>query len=101
MTTPPPSDSATDEVRRIADGQIRMEAKLDAIHSELRLSRTTLDDHEARLRHLELDRVTPTTATDHENRLRHLEERRLPHSVLTIVTAALGTAALVWQAIGH
>lgn len=44
------------EVRRIADGQIRMEAKLDAILGDQREHRESLTDHEARLRRLEAAR---------------------------------------------
>ncbi|MGE7432745.1 hypothetical protein [Kitasatospora sp. NPDC001175] len=41
------------EVRRIADGQIRMEAKLDAILGDQREHRETIADHEQRIRRLE------------------------------------------------
>ncbi|MGW2371646.1 hypothetical protein [Kitasatospora sp. NPDC001683] len=44
------------EVRRIADGQIRMEAKLDAILGDQREHRETIADHESRIRHLEANR---------------------------------------------
>ncbi|MFB7617839.1 hypothetical protein [Kitasatospora sp. NPDC056181] len=44
------------EVRRIADGQIRMEAKLDAILGDQREHRETIADHESRLRRLEAGR---------------------------------------------
>jgi hypothetical protein len=44
------------EVRRIADGQIRMEAKLDAILGDQREHRESLTDHETRLRRLEAGR---------------------------------------------
>ncbi|WP_457028119.1 hypothetical protein [Kitasatospora sp. P5_F3] len=44
------------EVRRIADGQIRMEAKLDAILGDQREHRESLADHETRLRRLEANR---------------------------------------------
>ncbi|MFF1788307.1 hypothetical protein ACFVX9_17840 [Kitasatospora sp. NPDC058243] len=44
------------EVRRIADGQIRMEAKLDAILGDQREHRETIADHESRLRRLEANR---------------------------------------------
>lgn len=51
------------EVRRIADGQIRMEAKLDEIIGDMRDSRDTLADHETRLRTLERGRwPLPTIA---------------------------------------
>jgi hypothetical protein len=96
-----PAEQTYAEVRRIADGQTRLEAKLDAIHDDLRQSRSIQADHESRLRHLETDRVTPAMVEDHEVRLRHLEERRLPHSVINIVAAVGATIALVWQAVGH
>lgn len=44
------------EVRRIADGQIRMEAKLDAILGDQRDHRDSLTDHESRIRRLEAAR---------------------------------------------
>ncbi|MFC4034528.1 hypothetical protein ACFO3J_24070 [Streptomyces polygonati] len=44
------------EVRRVADGQIRMEGKLDEIVRDLRDSRDHLADHESRLRRLEANR---------------------------------------------
>ncbi|MFG3228099.1 hypothetical protein ACGF07_25405 [Kitasatospora sp. NPDC048194] len=44
------------EVRRIADGQIRMEAKLDAILGDQREHRETIADHESRIRRLEASR---------------------------------------------
>jgi hypothetical protein len=51
------------EVRRIADGQIRMEAKLDAILGDQRDHRDSLTDHEARIRRLEAARwPLPTVA---------------------------------------
>jgi hypothetical protein len=76
-----PAEQTYAEVRRIADGQIRMEAKLDAILGDQREHRESI--------------------ADHEQRLRHLEERRLPHSVINIVAAVGATIALVWQAVGH
>lgn len=51
------------EVRRIADGQIRMEAKLDAILGDQREHRETIADHEQRIRRLEAGRwPLPTVA---------------------------------------
>jgi hypothetical protein len=51
------------EVRRIADGQIRMESKLDAILGDQRDHRESLTDHEARIRRLEAGRwPLPTLA---------------------------------------
>ncbi len=51
------------EVRRIADGQIRMESKLDAILSDQRDHRDSLTDHEQRIRRLEAGRwPLPTVA---------------------------------------
>ncbi|MFD9124368.1 hypothetical protein [Kitasatospora sp. NPDC059571] len=41
------------EVRRIADGQIRMESKIDAILADQRDYRDTQTDHESRIRSLE------------------------------------------------
>ncbi|MFJ5070264.1 hypothetical protein ACIQC7_28025 [Kitasatospora sp. NPDC088556] len=42
------------EVRRIADGQIRMEGKLDRILDDRAEDRETLGDHEQRIRGLEV-----------------------------------------------
>lgn len=44
------------EVRRIADGQIRIEGKLDSILNDQRDHRDSLTDHETRLRRLEAAR---------------------------------------------
>jgi hypothetical protein len=45
-----------EEVRRIGDGLIRLEAKLDALAADRQDVDTRLTDHEARLRHLEANR---------------------------------------------
>lgn len=42
------------EVRRIADGQIRMEGKIDQILGDQREHRETIADHEQRIRGLEV-----------------------------------------------
>ncbi|GAA2112386.1 hypothetical protein GCM10009759_55060 [Kitasatospora saccharophila] len=71
MTAPPPPDLGVyispaqthAEVRRVADGQIRMEAKLDAILADQREHRETIADHEQRIRRLEAGRwPLPTIA---------------------------------------
>lgn len=85
MTSPPVPGSGVTispeqmyaEVRGLHDTVIRMDGKLDALGQQ----KTIVDDH--------------------ETRLRHLEERRLPHSVISIVAAAGATVALVWQAVSR
>ncbi|MFJ6616689.1 hypothetical protein ACIQOW_03770 [Kitasatospora sp. NPDC091335] len=61
MTSPPPdagvyiSPAQTlEEVRRIADGQIRMEGKLDRIIDDRVEDRQAVADHEQRIRSLEV-----------------------------------------------
>ncbi|MEV8324497.1 hypothetical protein [Kitasatospora sp. NPDC056731] len=63
MSTPPPDLGVVvspakmyEEVRRIGDGLIRLESKLDALAADRTDVDTRLADHEARLRHLEANR---------------------------------------------
>ncbi|PJN22511.1 hypothetical protein CG736_28375 [Kitasatospora sp. CB02891] len=52
-----------EEVRRVADGLVRLEAKLDALVTADRDVGARLDDHEQRLRRLEAGRwPLPTVA---------------------------------------
>ncbi|NUP53430.1 MAG: hypothetical protein HOW97_39835 [Catenulispora sp.] len=45
-----------EEVRRIGEGLIRLESKLDALAGDRKDADSRLADHEARLRHLEANR---------------------------------------------
>lgn len=82
-------DSFYQEVRSLHESMARIETKLDA-----------LAGLEARVRELENLQLKEKTA-DQEDRLRALEERRLPHQLLGLAATVLGTAALIWQAVGH
>lgn len=82
MTTPAADvrtepDPVYREIAAIREALVRVDAKIDS-----------LSEHKARI-------------GDHEDRLRALEERRLPHSALSIASAAVAAVALIWQAAGH
>ncbi|MDH6123455.1 hypothetical protein [Kitasatospora sp. GP82] len=82
MTSPPADlhaapDPVYREIQGIREALIRVDGKLDA-----------LAEHKSQI-------------NDHETRLRALEERRLPHSALSIASAAAAAIALIWQATGH
>lgn len=83
MSSPPPGlnipwDSFVTEVRRVADGLIRVEAKLDSLAS---------NDQAANERH-----------ADHEKRLRALEAARWP---LPTLGALIGVAGVVLGLMHH
>ncbi len=80
-------DQLYSEVRLLHDAITRIESKLDNVSGL-----------EPRIRDLENHRLNERLP-DFETRLRNLEERRMPHSLFSVVAAVLGTAALVWQAI--
>lgn len=75
------------EVRLLHDAMTRIETKLDNVSGL-----------EPRIRELERHQLEQKLP-DFEERLRALEERRLPHSLLGVLAAVLGTAALIWQAL--
>ncbi|MET8627920.1 hypothetical protein ABZW30_29975 [Kitasatospora sp. NPDC004669] len=82
MTTPAADvrtepDPVYREIAAIREALVRVDGKLDA-----------LAEHRSQI-------------ADHESRLRALEERRLPHSALSIASAAVAAVALIWQAAGH
>jgi hypothetical protein len=96
MTTPPNQpgiqisfEQLYSEVRLLHDAMTRIETKLDSVSSL-----------EPRVRELERHQLEEKLP-DVENRLRALEERRLPHSLLNVLAAVFGTAALVWTALVH
>lgn len=88
------------EVRALHEAMTRVEAKLGQILDSGRALASTQREHEERLRELEEYRL-PARGEDHEKRLRAIEGRQLPHSVITVVATAAGTAALVWQSLGR
>ncbi|MFD7410608.1 hypothetical protein [Kitasatospora purpeofusca] len=79
------------EVRRIADGQIRMEAKLDAILGDQREHRETIADHETRLRAQERTALTEADVAPLRADVEALKRARWP---LPTVAALVGVAAL-------
>jgi hypothetical protein len=93
MTTPSPNgiqisfEQLYSEVRLLHDAMARIETKLDNVSGL-----------EPRIRELE-NLAVKDKLGDFEKRLRDLEERRLPHQLLGVVAAVLGTAALIWQAL--
>lgn len=96
MTTPPNQpgiqisfEQLYSEVRLLHDAITRIETKLDSVSGL-----------EPRIRELERHQLEDKLP-DFEKRLRALEERRLPHSVLSVLATVLGTAALVWTAFVH
>ena len=96
MTTPPNQpgiqisfEQLYSEVRLLHDAITRIETKLDSVSGL-----------EPRVRDLERHQLEEKLP-DVEKRLRALEERRLPHSLLNVLAAVFGTAALIWTAFIH
>ncbi|MFF7991781.1 hypothetical protein ACFZDG_18550 [Kitasatospora xanthocidica] len=83
MTSPAPdagivitASQMYEEVRRVGDGLIRLEAKLDALGAA--------------------DRDVDSRLVDHESRIRRLEAGRWPLPTIGVLGGAVGSAAAVY-----
>ncbi|MFJ3793912.1 hypothetical protein [Kitasatospora sp. NPDC090091] len=83
------------EVRRIADGQIRMEGKLDRLLSSQEEHRAAIADHEARLRTQEQTALSEPDVTGLRADVEALKRGRWPMTTIAVLGGLAGTVVAV------
>lgn len=83
------------EVRRIADGQIRMEEKLDRLLDDQREHRETIADHETRLRTQERTALTEADVSGIRTDVEALKRNRWPMATIGVLGGLAGTVVAV------
>ncbi|MFF2954345.1 hypothetical protein ACFVVU_23745 [Kitasatospora sp. NPDC057965] len=80
------------EVRRIADGQIRMEGKLDRLLDDRAEDRETLADHEQRIRRQEQVGLTEADVAPMRADVEALKRSRWPLPTIAVLASLAGVA---------
>ncbi|MER5350571.1 hypothetical protein ABT093_09595 [Kitasatospora sp. NPDC002551] len=78
------------EVRRIADGQIRMEEKLDRLLDDQREHRETIADHETRIRAQERTALTEADVAGMRVDVEALKRGRWPLPTIAVLASLAG-----------
>lgn len=86
------------EVRRIADGQIRMEEKLDRVLSNQAEQRAAIADHEARLRAQEKTALVEADISPLRADIEALKRARWPMTTIGVLAGAVAAGAAVYAA---
>jgi hypothetical protein len=82
--------------REIYDAVVRLAGRVDVLIEQQTNTHTEVQDHENRLRSLEMHSTSRERVQDHESRLRSLERSRWPlHSVAVLLSLAAVIMTLV------